>query len=281
MNDCKDCDFVNFKPCKACKILKKTVICSKCGTKRIVQSAKLKLKYDINKTKCRKCNSNQIPQTLTYEQKQFLNGLMLGDGSIVYPTKNGSLFPRLTITRKSTDIEYLNWQYNFFKEFYNNTPKLRSAYDKRTEKIYYSCNIQTKSGQIFKDYHNKWYLNGKKIVPRDLVLTPLTLLIWFLDDGCITTSSKNALTMKLSTDGFLKDDVSFLAQLLSDFIGKKINIYKNGNGLILKASTLATIEVIKIIDPIFPDFMNRKKIWTNFDFEFIKNSKRFKTKNNN
>jgi hypothetical protein len=52
-----------------------------------------------------------------------------------------------------------------------------------------------------------------KIVPKNLELTPLTLLIWFLDDG---TVRKNARQIKLHTDGFYKQDVEFLISKLSE-----------------------------------------------------------------
>jgi len=222
---------------------------------------------------CRKCISNQIPQLFTKEQESFFNGLMLGDGSLVYGNKKGSLFPRLSVQRQKKDKDYLFWQYEEFKEFYGTEPKYFKSYHNKAEKFYDGYACITKSGQVFKDQYNRWYPNGKKIIPKDLVLDPLTLLIWFLDDGCIIRNGKS-LSFKLSTDGFLDDDVCFLEKVLSEFISSEdIHYYKNGKGLILKGSTNPTIKLINVIEPIFPEFMFRKRTWKNFDFEYFNNNR--------
>jgi hypothetical protein len=212
---------------------------------------------------CKNCRSNQIPSKLSYEQEQILNGLMLGDGCIVYPRKYGSNYPRLTITRQLEDKEYLFWQYNVFKEFYGTEPKYFKSYHNKAEKFYEGYSSRTKSGEIFKLIRQAWYdNNGKKIIPKNLKITPLVLLIWFLDDGCIITKSENNLIIKFATDGFSYDDVYFLKTHLNDSYQINLNIYKNGNGFILKGSTIAAKMIISIIDPIFILCMNRKRTWT-------------------
>ncbi len=257
----------------------KTRICYKCNNKIIYQSPAAKRKADELNSICKNCCSNQIPQILTTEQKDFLEGLLLGDASIVYPNKNKSLYPRLTVSRKDDDKDYLFWQYDVLKDFYLSGPKSKRCFDKRFKKEYYQYHLQTRTGKIFTDYHKKWYPNGIKIIPRDLQITPLLMLIWFLDDGCIVNSSKNGLTIKLATDGFTKDDVNFLSTLLGDYLNEKFNVYKNGSGFIIKAPTLAAVKYIKTIEPIFPQCMQRKITWRNFDFEYVKNSNYFGVSN--
>lgn len=119
----------------------------------------------------------------------------------------------------------------------------------------------TLSGKVFKDLHNKWYENGKKIVPKDLELNPITILVWFLDDGCICKKSKTNLVVKFSTDGFNESNVLFLRKILQDYINETMNIFKNGSGFILKGSTKAAKSIIQIIEPIYLDCMNRKAVW--------------------
>lgn len=273
--NCNKCDFSNIYVCKECTIERKSRFCPKCNIKIIHQSFSAKKIADKKNSICKKCCSNQIPEKLTNEQINFLDGLMLGDASIVYPSKNRSLYPRLTLRRQSLDKDYMYWQYNLFKDFYNSEPKYMEIFDKRTSKYYNAFSLLSKTGKIFKDYHNIWYPNGKKIIPQDLQLTPLSLLIWFLDDGCVVNTSKNGLTIKFSTEGFSKEEVIMLSSIIKNFSEAELNVYKNGNGFILKGSTLEAIKIIKIIDPIFPECMQRKRTWTKFDFNFVKNSKSF------
>lgn len=249
--------------CKNCTLNNKTRICPKCGDKIVCQGPAAKKRAEGLNSICKNCCSNQIPQSLTDIQKEFIDGLLLGDASIVYGNRDKSLYPRLTLSRKDEDKDYLFWQYDLFKEFYGTEPKLKRCFDKRFGTEYYQYHLQTKSGKVFTEYREKWYPNGVKIVPRDIKLSPMLLLVWLLDDGCIVRSSKNGLTIKLSTDGFTEDDVAFLANLLSKYLNDKFHVYRNGNGFIIKASTVPAMKFIKMIESIFPSCMQRKKTWTN------------------
>jgi hypothetical protein len=266
--------------CSSCKkknsLNTRTRSCPKCTRSITHQSPNAAHRAKELNSICKNCKSNQIPEILSEEQQQILNGLMLGDGSIVFPHKKRSGHPRLSITRQIQDKDYLFWQYEIFKNFYGTPPKYNKFYHNKVDKYYENFACRTKTGQVFTDYYNKWYLNKKKIVPQDLELTPLTILIWFLDDGCVVKSSENGLTIKFSTDGFTKSDTNHLAVLLESFIHEKINVYKNGSGFILKAATLAAIKIIKIIDPIFPNCMERKRTWKNFNWDYFnKNQNQF------
>lgn len=289
MKYCKNCNKKSYHKnkeneeylCRECKKSKtkrnRSRECRKCQNLIEYQSLSAMRNAILKNSICASCKSNQIPSILTDHQKEILDGLMLGDGSIVFPNKNRSKYPRLCLNRKTNDKEYLNWQYNIFKEFYSSEPKDRDIYDKRTNKVYKSTSLISKSGQLFLDYYNKWYPNKKKIVPRDLKLSPLLLLIWFLDDGFIQ-KPKNNLRLKLATDGFIEEDVKFLCSLLNEYFAKdiiqKFNYFKNGNGFQIHTfSTLLTIRFIKVIEPIFPNFMDRKRTWKDFDFKLIENGR--------
>jgi hypothetical protein len=218
---------------------------------------------------CVECRDiNRVPNQLSQIQIEFLTGLLLGDGCIQYGSIRAKN-PRLVVNRKLDDIDYLVWQFEIFKDFYKtNGPTKSDIYDKRTNKIYHHAILQSKSSSIFKLYREKWYSepNKIKIIPKDLILTPLTLLIWFLDDGCVVNSSKNGLIFQLSTDGFLKEDVEFLAILLSSFINERVNICRNKEKFFLRGYTPSTLSLISIIDDILPECMSRKRTWKEYDF---------------
>lgn len=205
--------------------------------------------------------------TLTTEQKEFITGLMLGDGSIIYSDKNRSKNPRLSVTRQIKDYSYLDYQYNLLKEFYSTGIKYSKVFDKRNNKYWERYYLQSKSLPIFKEYRDIWYNSeGKKIVPKNLEFTPNILSTWLNDDGCIVNYG-TTLTLQFSTQGFFKEDVELLRDLLSKYIGENIRVNKHGKYFILRGSTVAAIKFIKIIEPIMLDCMSRKKTWQNFKFE--------------
>lgn len=258
--------------CKDCILKNKTRICYKCNSKITYQSPAAKRKADVLNSICKNCRSNQIPQILTTQQHEFINGLLLGDASIVYAVKNKSLYPRLTLSRKNEDKDYLFWQFEILKDFYQSGPKIKKCFDKRSNKSYEQYYLQTKSGMVFYELHKKWYPNNIKIVPRDLILSPLTLLVWFLDDGSIIKSSENGLTLKLSTHGFCKQDVIYLTDLLTNYFSEKFNIYEDSGNFFIKAATIPAMKFIQEIDCIFPSCMERKRTWQNFDFMYVINN---------
>lgn len=197
------------------------------------------------------------------EQVEIINGLMLGDGCISYP-RSTSKYPRLTNVRKASDIEYLKWQCEKLQCFYSATPKLYSKLDIRTQKTYNSCYVSSRSAPAFKEFYGKWYPSGKKIVPRDLVLTPLTIAIWFCDDGHMRFSNdlEKVIFVKFSTDGFTKTDTEFLASLLSNKYSEYFGVYRNGSGYVIGASTNASCKIAKDIDEyLFSIPMSRKAFW--------------------
>ena len=61
------------------------------------------------------------------------------------------------------------------------------------------------------DVRNKWYNSDrKKIVPRDIILTPSTVMNWYLGDGSLKAKKRVRPNITLSTYGFTKDCVKFL-----------------------------------------------------------------------
>lgn len=199
--------------------------------------------------------------TLTTEQKEVLQGLMLGDGCLLYSSKE-SKNPRLAIVRKSTDVDYLQWQLVKLQNLFNSGIKHTSNFDERTNKTYYKVYMQSKSLSSLKEVRDKWYTNNIKIIPPDLKLTPLICLIWFCDDGSIIHKSIKSTEIKLSTHSFSLKENEFLVSLLNNELNQKFRIVKDNSNkkehYYIAGSTKAALAYINYIDDIFPDCMSRK-----------------------
>lgn len=203
--------------------------------------------------------------SLSNIQLEVLDGLMLGDGAL-YRYKPG-YNPHLCIARKITDKNYLIDNYSYFKNFCNREPFDFSVFDKRTNKTYYSCKFITQHRQEFVSSYERWYPLGEKIVPRDLVLTPLMCAIWFCDDGCVTVNKKcNTIRLKLSTHGFSKEDVEFLIEKLTEITNEYYSICEDDGNFFIYGSDKATKKFIKFIENDIPISMSRKNKWSKIDF---------------
>lgn len=72
--------------------------------------------------------------------------------------------------------------------------------------------IRTPNSPTFTKLRKKWYPDNKKIIPRDLELSPVCILHWYLGDG--TLCNKNGAIF--CTDSFTVEDNSFLVSKLND-----------------------------------------------------------------
>ena len=72
--------------------------------------------------------------------------------------------------------------------------------------------IRSKINNELMECYSKWYKNGIKTVPNDLIITPKTLLVWFLDDGNSYRRKRETrqIIITLCTDSFTLNEVSLL-----------------------------------------------------------------------
>jgi hypothetical protein len=142
---------------------------------------------------------------------EIIIGSLLSDGSIGH-TNNGKNY---FWTHTSINESYINYimddsQINLHK--FLNPEKMFISKNKKVYKSKKSFTIKTMASVTFTKFYNKWYPNGKKIVPMDIILTPTILLHWYIGDGSI--SSSNGIT--LCTDSFDIDSIDFLLHQLSN-----------------------------------------------------------------
>lgn len=152
---------------------------------------------------------------LSDEQLQFLNGCLLGDGNL----KKWKNF-----RYSSSKLDHVEYVYSMFIKLaspkFKNGPVKKDNFSKKTGKIYTQYDFETQCNITFRKLRQKWYPEDKKIVPRDLKLTQLTCLMWYVGDGSLEKKSQ---TITLSTNGFVENDVDFLVKLLNelDFEARK------------------------------------------------------------
>ena len=182
--------------------------------------------YGIESHKSKDWTQNDAFQMSEY-QRNILYGAMLGDGCL-FQSKHG-LNAQFMYTSKSE--QHVQFVSDAFKNIsYKEGIKHAAYYDKRTGKTYERYTFRTISNPTFQHERDKWYVDGKKTIPIDLILTPTICLIWYIGDGCIS-HSKNTQYIKLATQCFSKEEQEkILIPQLQKFEAHliKADISKNG-----------------------------------------------------
>lgn len=160
-------------------------------------------------------------------QIDYLQGALLGDGSLyIHKNANNACF---CYTSKS--YQHVKYVSDPFSELSTSGIVHRYVFDNRTNKIYSINSFRTKVNPSFTEEYYRWYKNGVKHLPDNLVLNPTVCLIWYIGDGGISIS-KNSCYLKLSTHCFSKEEQEqILLPQLKDFCPKlyKTGISKNGD----------------------------------------------------
>lgn len=152
-------------------------------------------------------------------------GLLLGDGWLDRTRDSVRV-----CTEKSDSLAnraYGFWLNSFFFERgYVATRNPNRKTRKVEDKIIISWLIKTVKFTSWNWLYESFYPQGKKVVPFDILdkyISPLTLAIWFMDDG----SGLNR-GVKLATQGFTREECQFLVNLLNSRFHLKCSIHLQG-----------------------------------------------------
>lgn len=162
---------------------------------------------------------------LTIKQIEFLIGSLMGDAGIA---KRGNSY-RVRFAHSLKQKEYLKWKLEVMSNFVN-----MSIYEwtnLTNGKEFGACSFTTLSSAEFKELYELFYRNGVKIITKDILdrLTPLSLAVWYMDDGCLCPDGRVTKgRVKLSLGKVSLEE----AQLVKDYlysIGMPCMIIKNFN----------------------------------------------------
>lgn len=148
---------------------------------------------------------------LREDQNNIIIGTMLGDGYIEFNGFHGS---RLQIKQSDEHRDYVFWLYQRLENLCKSAPKQRLD----TKQWYFS----TRHLNVLTNLRKLFYPNGKKAVPKDvgnLLTSPLSLAVWYMDDGRLDFREKYHCSIILNTDSFIGNDVKMLTNVLRDNFG--------------------------------------------------------------
>jgi len=85
--------------------------------------------------------------------------------------------------------------------------------------------------------YKQWYPNGKKIVPKNIELTPLTCRQWYIGDGSLGYEKNGKAHITLYTIGFIVSDVEWLKKQLIK-LGFKATRQPSNNSIGISVSSV-------------------------------------------
>jgi len=163
-------------------------------------------------------NLKKVP--FTERQKSIIIGCVLGDACL-HPNWSSTNYT-LKITRSEKQKAYIDWQHEQLKPFVLTAPRW---YEKT-----HSYTLRTISHSDLTSLYREFYPDGKKILPskiKEYIRNPLTLALWFMDDGNVKLNYGVIGGYNINTQSFTKEENEILVQCFADLHGINARVERN------------------------------------------------------
>ncbi len=181
--------------------------------------------------------------SLTEEQKDILLGVLLGDGAMRKKTQ-----ALLEINHSIKQKEYVDWLYQKFKNYVGTEPKIRKSNGNRI-----AYRFTTKSLPQFTQYYDFFFTQKRKHVPFSLIIKPLTLAIWYMDDG-----SRCDTDIYLNSQQFSQVEQEFLVNLLNQQYEIKSSLNRDKKYWRIRIKKESVMTFMNLISPYIIPTMRYK-----------------------
>ena len=184
--------------------------------------------------------------------KSLIEGELLGDGTMTKCGTHSAYYQHGSKYR-----EYVEWLAN---EFAREGVKQGGEIDMRIHGGGYIKGRHVKKAAAyhyrslayvaFRSFRERFYPNEKKIVPRDLVLTPITARQWYIGDGSLLKPKNKSWrsAIVLWTCAFSRDDIEFLRDQLAE-LGFKTTYMKRERDNSIRIGAGSADSFLKWIGP--------------------------------
>ena len=177
---------------------------------------------------------------LSQEALEWISGELLGDGCIYSHSSYSA-----TIHYGSSKEEYIKYVSKTLNSFgIKQSGKINKFHNKKWD-CYYYC-YQSKRYAELLSIREKWYSDGKKIVPGDVNLTSLVCRQWYIGDGCLSSPKNENPSISLSTCGFTIPNVEWLKE---ELIKLKFKVTRHPSDNTLRISTKSVKDFLDYIGP--------------------------------
>jgi recombination protein RecA len=171
--------------------------------------------------------------SLSGVQHELVIGSLFGDGAM--RCKTNAL---LEINHSVHQQSYVDWKFSLLAELVSTPPKVRSGNVGRL-----AYRFVTRSLPELTPYFWLFYGDGKKTIP-EVELTPLTLAVWFMDDGC-----RSRRAVYLNTQQFDEENQQRLLLMLKDQWEIKGTLNRDKHYHRIRISVESTARLAELIKP--------------------------------
>lgn len=180
--------------------------------------------------------------SLSDVQQQVVLGCILGDGYMRKKTH-----AHLQITHSFEQREYVDWKYKILENLVNSKP---STYKGNSSRVGYR--FFTKSLPELTGYYNQFYPRDRKLISEEVDLSPLSLAVWYMDDG-----SKSYKTCYFNTQSF---DLTSQQNLINSLkkVDIKSTLNKDKKYYRIRIATESAGKLFKSINPFVIESMHYK-----------------------
>lgn len=199
--------------------------------------------------------SSKKVKTCEFDTNQLsaITGMLLADGCISSVSKFSARIS-YGCKFKETIVKIIN---TFSNINFSNINKYTSKPHKKTNNESTCFFINSHSYNTLLDIRNKWYINSKKLIPKDIILNDIVCYWWFIGDGYVSDNS-----VHLCTDSFTKEDNLFLIEKLKElnfdaYLSSKnrICLYKKSSEIFL--NWIKPLNNLDIYDYKWKKFINK------------------------
>ncbi len=159
---------------------------------------------------------------LSIKQKDILYGLILGDG---YLQKTGQKNARLRLEHSHKQENYINWKFEELKNLFSSRPKRIERLHPISKKKYIYYRLQSNSSSLIGKLQGMFYQHNKRVIPEkisNLLKSPLTLAVWYMDDGYYYKRDKSA---HIYLPKYQPAELELLRRTLASNFGIKTKFY--------------------------------------------------------
>lgn len=158
---------------------------------------------------------------LSNRTREIILGSILGDGSLKIhkPYRNARFSFRHSVGQEP----YFNWKKSQLKEISSQKCCWLQRADLKSYSRQPKLRYQSLASESLSEFYNLTHRRGKLIIRRKWLnmLTPLSLAIWWMDDGSIISNGRKGV---ICTEGFDKEAVKTLAKYLQKVWNVKVHI---------------------------------------------------------
>lgn len=188
--------------------------------------------------------------SLTKFERSIIIGSILGDGYVrIIPGRNDAF---LEINHSLKAKDYVDYKFKSLKRLVVSSPKERITNENRNAYRFF-----TKQHKEITDLYKLFYKNGKKNIPNNLELDPVSLAIWYMDDG----SKSRDRDIYINTQQFSINDQKKLLNCLRK-MGIKARLNKDKKYYRIRILKESIGDFMKIISPHIVPSMFYKLVMT-------------------